>query len=192
MIVDSEKMPSMLYEKLKRFAATNQGMFMMIYGPALLGLPLALFLPDDVLSSNMGLLSLTNYIGQQIPMITKLANSTDFPQVARLYYSFMFLLMPLWFCGLFLLPAERLVPLEHHIKHKIREPLIYFLGVTTFVYVEFMPHAEHKVGGIMSLAEHSRVGLGIWGGLLVCGMVCLTFFILLWVRRIPKIYKLHN
>lgn len=187
----SKLTPLILYEKIKRFASTNLGMFLIIYGPALLGLPLA-FLPDDVLISNAWLRSLTNYLGQHIPMITKLANSTDFPQAAQLYYSFMFLLIPFWFCGLFLLPAERLIPLEHHIKHKIREPLIYLFGVSAFVYVEFMPHAEHKVGGIMSLAEHSRLGLGVWGGLLVCGMVCLTFFVLLWFRRIPKIYKFHN
>ena len=177
--------------KIKRFAATNQGMFLMIYGPALLGLPLALFLPDDVLASNAWLLSLTHYLGQHIPMIVELSRTTDFPQAAKLYYSFMFLLMPLWFCGLFLLPAERLVSLDHHIKHKIREPLIYLFLVTVFVYVELFPHAPdvEPLSGIMSFSKHSRLGLGVWGGLLVGGMVCLTFFVLLWIRRIPKIYK---
>lgn len=176
--------------KIKRFAATNQGMFLMIYGPALLGLPLALFLPDDVLASNAWLLSLTRYLGQHIPMIVELSRTTDFPQAAKLYYSFMFLLIPLWFCGLFLLPAERLVSLDHHIKHKIREPLIYLFGVSAFVYgVLTSPPSIEPLSGIMSFSKHSRLGLGVWGGLLVGGMVCLTFFVLLWIRRIPKIYK---
>lgn len=194
MSMNSENAPITQYEKLKRFAATNQGMFLVIYGPALLGLLLALLLPDDVLASNSWLLSLTYYLGQKIPMIVELSRTTDFPQVARLYYSFMFLIVPLWFCGLFLLPAERLIPLDHHIKHKIREPLIYLFLVSAFVYVELISHAHdaEPLSGIMSFSKHSRPGLGVWGGLLVAGMVYLTFIVLLWVRRIPKIYKFHN
>jgi len=179
---------SELYERVRHFASTRHGIFFMIFGPALLGMPVALFLPENVLSSSPWLMLLTDFFGQHFPMIVRLSEPTDFPQVAKLFYTFMFLLIPLWFCGLFLLPDERIVPLEHHIKHKIRSPLIYFLLTFAFVYVELIPHVtQPDMGGIMKLSKHSRLGLSIWGSLLMGGGVCLIYMIILWIKRIPKI-----
>lgn len=192
MSMDSKNALGELYERVKHFASTRHGTYFMIYGPALLGMPVALFLPENVLSSSSWLMSLTDFFGQHVPMIVRLSEPTDFPQVAKLFYTFMFLLIPLWFCGLFLLPDENFIPLEYHIKHKIRMPLAGFLLISMFVYVEVIPHVtQPELGGIMSLSKHSRLGLGVWGSLLMGGIVCVIYAILIWIKRIPKIYKFH-
>lgn len=185
---------SELYERIKRFASTRHGTFLMIYGPVLLGVPVALLLPENVLSSNSWLMSVADFLGQHFPMIVRLSEPTDFPQVAKLFYSFMLLLTPLWFGGLLLLPDERIVPLAHHIKHKIRSPLIYFVIAYAFlVTVQITPEESiDSLGGIMGLSRHSRLGLGLIGGLIMGGIVCWIYFIILWIKRIPKIYKFHN
>jgi len=190
--MNSENALSELYGRVKRFASTRQGTFLMIYGPALLGMPMALLLPENVLFSNPWLMALTNYLGQHLPMIVRFSDTTDFPQVAKLFYSVMLLLTPLWFCGLLLLP-ESIVPLEHHIKHKIRSPLIYAFFIYGFVLLQSTPSGPiRSLGGIMALTRHLRLGLGVTGSLFIIGMVSLAYMVFLWIKRIPKIYKFHN
>lgn len=172
---------------------TYKSVIVMIYAPMLLMIPIALFLPENVLASNSWLLSLTSYIGQHIPMIARLSEPTDFPQVAKFFYSFLFLLAPLWLYGLFLLPDDKFIPLKYHIKHKVRIPLLSFLFIIMFVYVEIIPHATSPgLGWVMSLSKHSRLGLGVCGTLLIEGMLVVIYAIFLWIKRIPQIYKFRN
>lgn len=193
MSMDSGNALGELYERVKHFASTRHGIFLMIYGPALLGMPVALFLPENVLSSSSWLMSLTDFFGQHVPMIVRLSEPTDFPQVAKLFYTFMFLLIPLWLCGLFLLPDERIVPLEHHIKHKIRSPLIYLLIAYMFMDAVVIDPVDSSgtSGTVMTFSLHSRLGLGVWGSLLMGGIACWSYLIILWIKRIPKIYKFN-
>lgn len=179
-----------LHRGLKQLFSKQYGPPLAIYGFVALGLPIA-FMPSDVLSTNPWLTSFVAFLEQYIPMVKRLSLPTAFPEVAKLYYSSMWALAPFWIYCLFITPDDRLVPIEHQRRHKIMIPIWYvsFLFLIVFFGVMDSGDANRPLRGIMSLTQHSRVGLGLLGGLLMAAVVGIPYLIVIWIKRIPRIYR---
>ena len=178
---------------VKSFLSTTKtGTLLVIYWPVLFGMPVALLTPINALSFLPFLQPALDWLALNFPIVAKLSSPTDFPQVAELFYTLMFLLAPLLFGGLLWLPESRIIPLDYHVKHKIAPPLTYFFILCGLVIgLVSSPEDIDPLGGAMKLTQHSRFGLGFVGSMFVIGVTYLIYAIFLWLKRIPKIYKFN-
>lgn len=156
----------------------------------ILALPIALFAPTDILSKYPALMSFVAASEQWVPMIRDLSLPTDFPQVAKLYYSVMLVLSPLWFYCMLLAPEERLAPLEYIKQNRKWYPYVLIPFLLVILFSLFYPRTNpyDAIPGIMSLTQHSRLFLGVLGGALMGGVLFATYIFVVWVKWVPRLY----
>lgn len=184
-----------LHGYLKRLFARPYAPAWVACSVPILALPIAVFAPVDVLSQHPGLMSFVSVLERWFPVILDLSLPTDFPQVARLYYSAILALSPLWFYCLLLSPEERTAPLEYIRKNKRWYPFVlipFLLLLLWFIFFHTRVSPQDRLPGIMSLTQHSRLLLSLLGGACMQGFVMALYFFVVWVKWIPRLYCQSN
>lgn len=158
--------------------------------PFVLGMLIALFSPVDVLGSNY--FRFVYEAGAYIfPSVEKLKGNYELGQVAKLYFSSMWLLSPVIFFGGYLDLQRQ----QENIIEKCRQRKV----LSTFFFAVFIPGAalalflinfeSNDLNDVRTvLTFHSRLGMPFWGFVIPAGSSVMFAMTAIWVSNLANIF----
>ena len=87
---------------------TKAGPYVAIFGCYVPSVILALFVPDDILSSSDWAATFSNWIAALVPMVDRASSLSPIPEVTKFYFAVMWAFVPFWVFVTFLVPEERI------------------------------------------------------------------------------------
>lgn len=175
----------------------------LIWGPAVLGLLVAVFVPVNVFTTYTHAKAYYEYVKYFLPMIERHAQFSDFPNVARLYFSVVWPLLPLQIimvCIRYIRCCENQV-VARFISDVARLKITNSISLPLKVWAPFA-FVALLVGGIWALfylgkdpsfcqgcVNTNRFGMALIHSVLVPWAFGLLFAVgLIWFRNIRAIY----
>ena len=168
----------------------SSGIKYLIGIPFITGIAIALLAPTDVLkySAFQTINEIASYI---FPAVRKMKGDYELGEVAKLYFSVMWLMSPLMFIGGYRdmeRQAEKVIP-------KMREKKLLFL----FFFGVFLPACailgtvanfeSNDLNDVRTLLTfHSRWGMPIWGFMIPAGASVLYAMTAFWIRNFVRIF----
>lgn len=182
--------PLWLHHKLKALFAMRHGKTAVTLFGMILGFPIALFAPLDVLTAYPWLAEFVDFFDRHLGIVSEMSLPTRFPEVAKLYYAFQFFLLPLWVYVFCLIPMERAMPLKRIKENRFQAPLWAVVGfIVVFLIVLFGSGDPHRpIRGIFALTQHSRFALGLLGHSIGFGLIVCPYLIAVCIIRFREIY----
>jgi hypothetical protein len=157
------------------------------YVPSVL---LAFVVSDDVLSAPPSAAAFSRFMSAWIPMIGRATALSPLPEVVCFYFSVMWALIPFWIAVMFLIPEERMAPIERMRKRKYLLALLMPIFVPAVIYYWVtLPGSAvlNDLPGLVSAMLSSRSELALLG--VVPSFIAVFIYLeLMWLRRIPTLY----
>lgn len=170
--------------------------FLREHGKSFVWLPLAtcaviaLFAPLNVLDYEFPRW-LVRLAGSVVPMVSRLNAEFELSQVAQLYYTTLWLLLPLSYWSMNVGSEEQLAQRMRGRKRRLWWPIAFF-GLVWFgllyMFNYEMPDPANN-GKYESLMLHSRIGMAVVGGLLMMSLVVLPKLVIQSLRCYLQLAK---
>jgi hypothetical protein len=177
-------------EEARALLDTKAGPYIAVYGCIVPSIILALFVPDDILSKSEWASTFSSWMAALIPMMHRASNFSPIPEVTKFYFAIMWAMVPFWLFLTFLVPEQRMSRFETMEKYKWF--LVFFMLIfvpAAFYYWIVFPHIRFSdLPRLAKLMLSSRSGLALLGVIGPCGMSILTFGLIIWVKRVPRLY----
>lgn len=171
---------------LKKLFSMRYGKLAAYFLGSLLGWPIAFFAPLNVLTDFPLLAEFVRFFEVHIGFIGVAAKFSDFPEVTKLFYSFQFSLIPLWFYCLLLVPFEKSFDLSKIREIRYIAPLIlvYTFALAYLVLILGISGSSGANRGILAITQISRLGLVIVGPMPIffAFVLCPYFTLILFVK----------
>jgi hypothetical protein len=167
------------------------GVIFAVYGSLIPSSLLAVLTPEDVITRHPTIGRLCNSIANLVPMIARASELSVFPEVVKVYFTVMWVLVPFWLLVCFLLPSGRLWSIEKMVKARFF--LLFFFPIFApasifFFLTYFGLDKPGTLPALIRITLTSKVGLAMLGPVPTICFVLLTYGAVLWVSRIPMLY----
>ena len=157
-------------------------------GPWVLGVIIAVVIPDDILSRTGWLRDYAEWFANIFPYMSRAAAHSAFPEVTLFFHAVMWTIAPVWLGALLLIKHDkRLYEKQRERRWFLLFAVPIMLGAMILMLkITFTSDELTRVEKIMS---YSRFGLGFSGTAAYAGgLVFFTHVLIIWIRGIPALY----
>ena len=180
-----------LLAQVRILLAGRAGPYIAVYGCLFPSVVLAFFVPDDILMRSSWAASFSDWIAALVPMVRKASAVSPFSEMVMFYFAVMWALSPFWFLVSFLVPEQRMWPLETMRGRKLflAFAMPIFIPVSFYFLLAF-PGVDRldNLPGLVQLMLSSRLGLALLGVIGPCFVTGFAYRMYVWIKRIPKLY----